>query len=95
MTAEQVLVASSSADPGPGCEHTADRSSWDCRVCERPWPCAPAKVALIEEHRADSSVLLLYLVATFYEARNSYLHQQEPADLYGRFVIWAVRLVNR
>ncbi|MBB4747153.1 hypothetical protein [Actinoplanes lobatus] len=92
MTTELVLVTP--ARPEPSSEHIADRSSWDCRVCGQPWPCAPGKVALIEEFREYPSVLLLYLVATFYEARDSYMNVAEPPDLYGRFVMWAVRRAN-
>jgi hypothetical protein len=75
-------------------EHAADRSSWDCRACGEPWPCAPAKVLLNEEFRGDLSTLILFLVSTFYEATDSYADREAPPDLYGRFVIWAVRLVN-
>jgi hypothetical protein len=75
-------------------EHTADRSSWDCRVCGEPWPCAPAKVSLGEDFRGCRSTLLIFLVSTFYEAVDSYAGREAPSDLYGRFVIWAVRAVN-
>ncbi|MEV4283656.1 hypothetical protein [Actinoplanes xinjiangensis] len=94
MTAERVLVASSPPELEPNFEHAADRSSWDCRVCGQPWPCAPAKVTLKEDFREQRSSLLVFLVSTFYEAVDSYAGRGAPADLYGRFVIWAVRTVN-
>lgn len=76
-------------------DHTADRSSWDCRVCGQPWPCAPGKVALAEEFLTCPSLLIMFLVSTFYEAQESYPCRELPTDLFERIVMWAVRRINR
>src|SRR4051794_13841654 len=58
-------------DPGPGMaiapvtpvsgadEHSAERPSWDCRACGRPWPCDPAREHLQSE--MDGTVLAVYM----------------------------------
>ena len=72
----------------PRTEHTADRPTWDCRVCGRPWPCAVAKVEL-SEHFASMG-LGLFMASCWYEAIESFRwgDAQVPADLYDRFLGW-------
>ncbi|MFC4070390.1 hypothetical protein [Actinoplanes subglobosus] len=51
-------------------------------------------MSLIEDFRGRRSTLIVFLHSTFYEALDSYAGREAPADLYGRFVMWAVRMVN-
>jgi hypothetical protein len=74
-------------EPEP--EHMAVRPSWNCRVCDDPWPCATAKTALTEEYQSFPSLLFLFLVSTYQEARETFGYSDRPADLFERFVGWA------
>jgi hypothetical protein len=67
----------------------AMRPSWDCRVCGAPWPCAPGKVALSEEYRDFPSLLILFLMSTYHEAREHLGYLGQPADLFERIAGWA------
>jgi hypothetical protein len=67
----------------------AARPSWDCRVCGDPWPCASAKVAMTEEYQCFPSLLLLFLVSTYQEARETLGYSDRPVDLFERIVGWA------
>ena len=66
-------------------EHEAERPSWDCANCGRPWPCDPAReqlkahlgpviVAIHMWGRLDDAVLDLRGVPT--------------GELYERFLSW-------
>ncbi|WP_433792698.1 hypothetical protein [Actinoplanes sp. CA-252034] len=86
MTAEPVPVQPETVQEP---EHMAMRPSWDCRVCGAPWPCASAKVALSEEYRSFPSLLTLFLMSTYQEAREHLGYLGQPADLFERIVGWA------
>ncbi|MFI5840507.1 hypothetical protein ACIA8K_12445 [Catenuloplanes sp. NPDC051500] len=66
--------------------HTATPGK-DCRVCDEPWPCAPAKVELLEEHGRTPSALRLYLFAHLTDA----IDMRMDGDLYDRFIGWTGR----
>lgn len=73
-------------------EHVAERPSWRCRVDGEPWPCEPAKAALLREYKGFRVSLLLYLAACMAEAREDLAEQDSghaPANLTERFVSWA------
>ena len=53
----------------PRTEHVAARPTWDCLVCEQPWPCAIAKVELSEQYTPTS--LNLFLASCWFEAISS------------------------
>ncbi|GLZ56467.1 flavin reductase family protein [Micromonospora sp. NBRC 107095] len=66
------------------------RPLWRCRGCGAPWPCQPARLALLAEYRHDRVGLLVYLGALMAEAgaQLTRLHGR-PADLHERFLGWA------
>lgn len=70
----------------PGPAHVAMRPAWRCRSCGAPWPCQPARLALLVEYRHDRTALLLYLGGLMAEATG-----QLPGarDLHRRFLGWA------
>ena len=65
---------------------------WRCRACGAPWPCQPARLALLVEYRGERTGLLVYLGALMVEAGDQ-LGQlnghSRPADLHERFLGWA------
>lgn len=70
--------------------HAAARPSWDCAVCERPWPCADAKVDLGEQYARFRTGLLLHLASLLGDAAADLTRPggTPPADLYERFLSW-------
>ncbi|WP_308042526.1 flavin reductase [Micromonospora sp. PLK6-60] len=70
--------------------HEAMRPLWRCRNCGAPWPCQPARLALLIEYRHDRTALLVYLGTLLVEARDQLgqLHSPPP-DLTERFLGWA------
>jgi hypothetical protein len=80
----------------PRTEHLARRPSWDCRVCEQPWPCAVAKVDLAEQFARWSAELRLYLSESMYEAIEDMRAGTggSPARLSERFLDWMDPLVR-
>jgi hypothetical protein len=73
----------------PRTEHTADRPSWDCRVCTQPWPCANAKIDLRDEYQ-NSRGVGLFMALCMSEAIESFsgMTGRIPADLFDRFLGW-------
>lgn len=67
-------------------EHLAERPTWDCRACERPWPCDPAREALAAE--LGRTELTLYLSGHLDEAARE-LPGAPAAELYDRFLGWS------
>lgn len=58
-------------------------------MCREPWPCAPAKVELLEEYGAERTSLLIYLSLQMIDAIDDMAaNGRAPADLYLRFVGW-------
>lgn len=83
-------------DPGPGMalaetsavtesDHIADRPSWDCRSCGKPWPCNPARKALASE--MDRTSLAIYMWVNLEEAVCD-LPKGPPSELFERFLSW-------
>jgi hypothetical protein len=71
-------------------EHLYQRPTWDCRICENPWPCANAKSDLLAEFAKFPSVLQIYMSAQMHDALHELTAHGEPvpADLYQRFLSW-------
>lgn len=67
-------------------EHSAARPSWDCRVCDQPWPCDPAREALVGE--MDSVQLAMYLWVNLEEAAGD-LPTTPPREFFDRFLSWS------
>ncbi len=71
-------------------EHAAARPSWDCATCGQPWPCAPAKQALLTEYAGLQTSLRVYLGVCLFEASEALTAHGAPvpADLHERFLSW-------
>src|SRR4051794_9273688 len=76
----------------PRTVHDAARPSWDCLVCEKPWPCTNAKVDLVEQYSRKPMMLWLFMSSCMAEAIDD-LRQSggNPAGLYERFLSWVRR----
>lgn len=70
-----------------GDAHQPDRPGWDCRSCEQPWPCAPAKVRLGEAYAGDRPGLAVYM-AGLYDQALAELQLWPASDVFARFVAW-------
>ncbi|MFI5936987.1 hypothetical protein [Actinoplanes sp. NPDC051494] len=74
----------------PRTEHLAARPSWDCLVCECPWPCVNAKEELMKQYDRYPANLAIYMASTMYDAVEDLTATgaPTPADLYERFLSW-------
>jgi hypothetical protein len=71
-------------------DHDAERPTWDCRVCGQTWPCATAKVDLVEQFERGRTMLILFMGSCMVEAIDDLKSAGgPPADLYDRFLGWA------
>jgi hypothetical protein len=66
-------------------EHVAERPSWDCRACGRPWPCDPAREALVIE--MDRVTLAIYMWSNLEEAVMDLPRGPAP-EFFERFIRW-------
>ncbi len=66
-------------------EHVAKRPSWDCRACDKPWPCDPAREALMAE--MDITALRMYLWINLEEAMGD-LPATPVREVFERFLAW-------
>lgn len=66
-------------------EHVAERPSWDCLNCGKPWPCDPAREALAAE--LGSVQLAMYLWTNLEEAAGD-LIGMPVAEAFDRFIAW-------
>jgi hypothetical protein len=68
-------------------DHRPDRTSWDCRKCGAPFPCAPARQALREE--LGSIPLAMFMWAALRSVVDDLGDGAPPAeDLFDRFIGW-------
>jgi hypothetical protein len=74
----------------PRTEHVAARPSWDCAVCEAPWPCANAKDDLLAQYRGFPTGLALFMASCLYEAIEGLTAggTPVPVDLFEGFLSW-------
>jgi hypothetical protein len=66
-------------------DHVADRPSWDCRACGKPWPCEPAREQLAAEYGQGTQLTLWMSIDMIDAARETKL---KPHEIYQRFVAW-------
>ena len=66
-------------------EHSAARPSWDCRVCDQPWPCDPAREALVAEMGLVQ--LAVFMWSNLEEAAGD-LPTMPVAAAFDRFIAW-------
>lgn len=81
---------------GPDRSHLPLRPLWLCRTCAAPWPCAPARLALVAEYAHDRVALSVYLCTVLHDAAADLyrLHPHDgpdPVALFARFLAWAPR----
>lgn len=80
--------------------HLALRPLWLCRACAAPWPCATARLTLLDEYADDRVALLVYLGGLLHDAAGE-LHTLNPHDgpeptvLFHRFLGWALARPGR
>lgn len=77
-------------------EHLPARPRWQCRNCGHPWPCGPARSALLTEYEGSRVGLSLYLAACLHTAIEDLRHLSAPhsygcAGLFDRFIAWTRR----
>jgi hypothetical protein len=68
-----------------GEDHTAERPSWECRACGKPWPCDPAREALVIE--MDRVALAIYMWLNLKEAVLD-MPRGPASELFERFIRW-------
>lgn len=68
-----------------GVEHVADRPSWHCRSCGKPWPCDEARENLTAT--MDSLSLAMFAWVLLEEAAGD-LPRSASGELYERFLRW-------
>lgn len=69
-------------------EHVPERPSWDCLSCGKPWPCDPAREALVVE--LGPTPLAIYLWQQFEQAADE-LPLLSVSDGIERFLTWSRR----
>ncbi|MGC4806235.1 flavin reductase [Micromonospora sp. DT233] len=75
----------------PGRPHRPMRPLWLCRRCGAPWPCGPARLALLVEYQGNRAALLLHLADLRREAVEQLTvlnPSSPPGDLRNRFLSW-------
>ncbi|MFY1691750.1 flavin reductase [Plantactinospora sp. WMMB782] len=65
-------------------------ASYQCRVCGDPWPCRPARLALLISFRGDRIGLMVYLGAHLARALQQ-LPDTHPALVAGQILYWLPR----
>ena len=67
-------------------EHMAHLPSWDCLACGKPWPCDPAREAMLRD--MDATQLAIYVWVCLEEAAEHLpgLPYEEAMD---RFMNWS------
>jgi hypothetical protein len=67
--------------------HQADPASYDCRSCELPWPCEPAREYLLST--TPDAVQLGIRLWVELEQAAGVLRHEPPSALFDRFLKWA------
>jgi hypothetical protein len=74
--------------------HLPLRPSFDCATCGEPWPCASARVELIQEYHEQTMRLLQYLAGQMGDAMGQAVKSHDWGrvdNLYDRFLGWVPR----
>lgn len=66
-------------------EHLPQRPSWECRKCELPWPCSPAKKNM---HMSTGAVTLAVLMWGYLEDFSIDAGPGPFDGAYERFMGW-------
>lgn len=73
--------------------HAPLRPLWNCRGCGAVWPCADARLLMVNQYRDATATMCIYLSGMFHEAvRDLYrlnpYDAPEPKALFDRFFGW-------
>ncbi|MFI2665504.1 flavin reductase [Micromonospora carbonacea] len=71
--------------------HVPIRPLWRCRRCGAPWPCGPARLALLAEYQGNRAALVARLASLLEEATahlTELTPSTPPGDLTNRFLSW-------
>ena len=68
--------------------HQPQRPRWTCLVCDHPWPCRTAKLALVAEYTGMSATLGVYMTSQAIVAGYDLGDQITAGDLLRRFLGW-------
>lgn len=81
----------------PFTDHVPTRPSWDCLQCDQPWPCASAKVQLVEEYLGIPTSLGLYLAMALHDAIDDAVDCTgiKVGELFDRFLGWDRRVTQQ
>lgn len=66
-------------------EHIAERPSWDCLACAKPWPCDPAREALTDELGLIQRAVFMW--GNLEEAAGD-MPGMPVAEAFDRFLAW-------
>jgi hypothetical protein len=69
----------------PGAEHQPAQPSWDCKACDEPWPCDPARERLTLLYSRTN--LAIVMVDRLLEAARD-VPTMQPAEAFDRFLAW-------
>ena len=72
-----------------GLAHQADRTSYQCLCCLKPWPCDPAREYLIVTMGHDRPQLAIRMWNELEHAVMGPLRHEPVGELVERFVRWA------
>ncbi|GAA3753846.1 hypothetical protein GCM10022225_43250 [Plantactinospora mayteni] len=64
--------------------------AYRCQTCSDPWPCAPARLALLIGFQGDRVGLMMYLAAHLARALEA-LPDTHPALVTGQILYWVPR----
>lgn len=87
----QRTIAQLLADPATQLlgDHLPRVPYWSCRGCQRPWPCAPARVQLSTQ--VPRAVLPAFMTEWLAPAALTLpADRRAPGELYERFVAWTL-----
>jgi hypothetical protein len=73
----------------PGAEHQPLQPSWDCKSCEQPWPCDPARERLTLLYPSRPTLAILMVDRMLEAARD--VPTMQPGELFDRFFSWTRR----
>jgi hypothetical protein len=67
-------------------EHSPHQPSWNCVVCDKQWPCDPAREQLVAQYGLGASLAMLGW--QYLEEAASAFPDGSPGELFDRFIRW-------
>jgi hypothetical protein len=69
-------------------DHVPEQPSWDCKSCGKPWPCDPAREALVAEYAEDSTSLSVLMWGHMSTWIMEALGNGPMREGWDRFIAW-------